>query len=408
MNFSDHYDIIIVGGGPAGTAAALFAKKAGLRVLILEKDSFPRDKICGDAISGKSIKHLAELNLLDKITALPGTTVERIVFGSPAGMELSIPLSKNKRLPAGFVIKRLFFDRFLFEQVREEGIDHRQRTKVTGLLRENGKIAGVLAKDRATGEIMAFRAHLVFGADGYRSVVAQKLGLYHHDPEHWVVALRCYYKNIKNLDNQLEIHYASGIQPGYFWLFPLEGNIANIGVGMLHKTLRKRKIDLRKSMEDLIRSPQFRERFEGAEPLEKPVGWNLPVASKHRINHGNGFLLLGDAAGLIDPFTGEGIGNAMTSARHAVNTAREAIEQGRYDGEFLSRYDRNLWQEIGNELQVSTRLQKIGRIRFLLNFVINKAARNRQVSDIISGMMSNQIPKKQLANPLFYLKLLFT
>ena len=119
-------------------------------------------------------------------------------------------------------------------------------------------------------------------------------------------------------------------------------------------------------------------------------------------------MLLGDAAGLIDPFTGEGIGNAMYSAKYAVQRALEAQKANDFSEQFLSRFEDDLWKAIGNELRVSTKLQKIGRSRFLLNLVINKAARSADVSNIIAGMLANEVPRKRLANPLFYLKLLFS
>ena len=142
--------------------------------------------------------------------------------------------------------------------------------------------------------------------------------------------------------------------------------------------------------------------------MENPRGWNLPVGSKHRKNYGNGFMLLGDAAGLIDPFTGEGIGNALYSAKYAIETAVKAKEHNDFSKAILKEYDVALWNRLGNELSISTKLQKVGRMQTLLDFVIGKAQRNKEVEDIISGMMRNDIPKKQLANPLFYLKLLFT
>ena len=115
----------------------------------------------------------------------------------------------------------------------------------------------------------------------------------------------------------------------------------------------------------------------------------------------------GNCEELIDPFTGEGIGNALYSAKYAVETARGAIETNDFSASFLSTYEDDLWKVIGNELKVSTKLQKIGRYRFLLNLVINKAARNAEVSNIIAGMLANEVPRKRLANPLFYLRILF-
>ena len=125
-------------------------------------------------------------------------------------------------------------------------------------------------------------------------------------------------------------------------------------------------------------------------------------------NHGEGFLLLGDAAGLVDPFTGEGIGNAMESGRIAAKTASIAKEINNFGKEHLKSYDQELWGYLGNELNTSTRLLKLAHSKFLLNFVINRAARNEKVRNIMSGMLADEIPKTELSNPLFYLKILFS
>jgi geranylgeranyl reductase family protein len=404
------YDLIIVGGGPAGSAAAIYACRAGLKTLLLEKETFPRDKICGDAISGKSMTILKELGLVEKAAQLPSAHVDSITFGSPDHVNVNIPLQGKSHLgmPTGLVVRRSVFDNFLFNEAQMAGAVTRQNFTVTDLVREDNQVIGVTGTDGAALQTMTFYSRLALGADGYHSIVARKTGLYQHDSQHWVVALRQYYRNVSGLNGQIELHYVDEVQPGYFWIFPADENRANIGIGMLHKTLKKRKLDLKKSLQQAIESPAFRERFAHAEPLEAPVGWNLPVGSKHRPNYGNGFLLLGDAAGLIDPFTGEGIGNALYSGRQAARVAKEAIAAGNFTAKFLKRYDERLWKEIGPELQISSRLQKIGQMRFLLSFVINKAARNEHVREIISGMIANQIPKTKFANPLFYLKLLLS
>lgn len=404
----DIFDVIIVGAGPAGSASALYCARHNINVLLLEKEKFPRDKICGDAISGKSMSILHELDLLDKAKKLPGAEIVSIVFGSPDNNLVDIGLTGDKRkdIPGGLVIRRRIFDEFLFNEVLQTNIQTRQSFIVKNLLFDGDRVAGISGTD-ASGKTCDYSAKLVIGSDGYNSVVARNAGLQKHESGHWVVALRQYYHNIEGLNNKIELHYIDEVQPGYFWIFPVDNNTANVGIGMLHKSLKEKKINLKKSLQAAINSPAFKERFSAAAPLEEPVGWNLPVASKHRKNYGNGFLLTGDAAGLIDPFTGEGIGNAMYSAKHAARTAKEALEANNFSEGFLSSYDRQLWAEIGDELQVSTKLQRIGRMRFLLNFVLNKASRSREVRELISGMMANKIPKTRLANPLFYLRLLF-
>ncbi|MEJ2052438.1 MAG: geranylgeranyl reductase family protein [Calditrichaceae bacterium] len=408
MASNDLFDVIIVGAGPAGSGAALYAQRYGLKTLLLEKEKFPRDKICGDAISGKSMTILKDLNLLSEACKLPSATVDSVTFSSPDHLEVNIKFISDQKsdLPSGLVMRREVFDNFLFSQVQKSKTQIIENFTVTDLLIKDNTVCGVKGRDDSGAE-KSFYSKIVAGADGFKSIVARKTGLYKHDPEHWVVALRQYYKNVGGLNSQIELHYVDDVQPGYLWIFPLEDGKANVGIGMHHNSLKKRKIDLKKALDKALKSPYFAERFKDAAALEEPRGWNLPVGSLHRKCYGNGFMLLGDAAGLIDPFTGEGIGNALYSARTAVQTAKIAIDAGDTSEEVLSAYDKTLWNEIGDELNVSTKLQRIGRIRFLLNFVINKAARSKNVKELLSGMMANQIPKTKLANPLFYIKLLF-
>ncbi len=404
------YDVVIVGAGPAGSAAALFCARHGLQVCLVEKAQFPRDKICGDAISGKSMTILKELELLDELAVLPHARIEAVTFGNPDHDVVTIPLlgDKRKGIPPGLVIKRLHFDAFLFDKARQKVEEVYEGYQVKKLLFEEERVIGVEACGTEHKNTINILGRIVLGADGFNSVVARQSGLFEHDPRHWVVALRQYFTNVQGLDKAIELHYIDEVQPGYFWLFPAGENVANVGIGMLYQSLKKRKVNLTGALQKAINSPFFAERFAQAKPLENPTGWNLPVGSKHRKNYGAGFLLLGDAAGLIDPFTGEGIGNALYSAKIAAQVATQAVERNDFSEAFLSLYDRLLWQTLGDELQVSTKLQRIGRIRPLLNFVIKKAARSNHVREILSGMMANQIPKSEFANPLFYFKLMFS
>ena len=409
MSEQAQFDLIIVGAGPAGSAATLYAAKIGLRVLLLDKASFPRDKVCGDALSGKAVDVLKELDLLEGVRNLPGAAINRIIFGSPDGSALNINLAESElnQIPEGFVIRRAVFDQFMFDRAREVAAECHENFTVTDITIEDDQVRGVTGTPRDSGERVSYRAPITFGADGYRSIVARKLGLYRHDPKHVVVALRQYYRGIEGLTDQIELHFIDEVNPGYFWLFPLEDGTANIGIGMLHKAIKHQKVDLKQALARSIASPRFRERFSHAVPLEDPVGWNLPVGSKHYPSVGNGFMLLGDAAGLIDPFTGEGIGNALYSARYAVMAASAALTADDFSRESLSEYDRQLWSKIGHELRLSTRLQKIGRWPRILNFVIKKAEKNRELANLIAGMIANEVPRNRLANPLFYLRLLF-
>ena len=403
------YDAIIVGAGPAGSSAAIYCNKLGLNTLLLDKSIFPRDKICGDALSGKSVKILEELDLLQDLDKLDGAIVNRIIFGNPNHSECELHLNKslNKRhISHGFVIPRKIFDNYLFKKASDVS-NVVSGFNVEDLIYNKSQVVGVKGKS-INGEQKKYFGNIVLGADGPYSIVSRKSGLYNSDMNYTAVGLRCYYENVEDLTDQIELHYVNETIPGYFWIFPAGNKKANIGVGLLKSRAKKKKYNLQQIMKQVINSKNFKHRFKNSNALEKPKGWNLPFGNTKRGNHGNGFLLLGDAAGLVDPFTGEGIGNAMESGKIAADIVLKAKKLNNFSNQILSEYDKVLWEYLGSELKTSTLLLKLAHYRILLNFVIDRASRNKNIKNMISGMLADEIPKTELSNPMFYLKTLFS
>ena len=403
------YDAIIVGAGPAGSSAAMYCGKLGLNTLLLDKSSFPRDKVCGDALSGKSVKILDELDLLKDLDKLDGAIINRIIFGNPNNSECELHLNKSRNkghISHGFVIPRKIFDNYLFNKASNVS-DVENNFNEFDLIYNKNQVIGVRGKS-ASGKEKTFYGNIVLGADGPYSIVSRKSGYYNSDMNYTAVGLRCYYENIENLTDQIELHYVNETIPGYFWIFPAGNKKANIGVGLLKSSARKKKHNLQQIMMQVINSKNFKQRFKNSAALEKPKGWNLPFGNTKRKNHGNGFLLLGDAAGLVDPFTGEGIGNAMESGKIAAKIVSNAKKINNFSKEVLSEYDKKLWGYLGSELKTSTLLLKLAHHKILLNFVIDKASRNKKVKNVISGMLADEVPKTELSNPMFYLKTLFS
>ena len=399
------YDVIIVGGGPGGSTAASFCGKNGLKALLLEKATYPRDKTCGDAISGKSMKILKELGLTEEIEKNPHGKISGVIFSSPNGKVVQMPFKSQGRSNPGYCCRRLVYDNLVFQNSKKYATVEEGFT-VTDVIIEGGFVKGVKGID-SKKQPREYRAKLVIGADGANSMVAKKMGLGEIDENHHCMALRAYYKGIKGLTENIELHFIDSILPGYFWIFPLEDGYANVGVGMVTSDMKKGKVDLKKAMFDALENhPLFKERFSDAKLEGEVKGWMLPFGSKHRKSAGNGFMLIGDAASLIDPFTGEGIGNAMTSGKMAAKYAKMALEANDVSENYLMQYDRDLWGTLGGELKTSYYLQKIGRITPLLNLVIGKASRSEHVRESLTAMLSNEESKKQLVSPLFYVRLL--
>ena len=405
---SSSYDIIIIGAGPSGASAALYAQKLGLKTILLDKSIFPRDKICGDALSGKSVRYMKELGILDKVSKLNGSLIKRITFGSPTHKQFDINLSgfQNKgKIKEGFVIPRQTFDNFLFNEAKNVG-ETKEGFKVTDIIFDNQRIIGVEGVQNKKKQKLY--APIILGCDGPDSIISRKLGFREEDDVNTAIAIRCYYKGVKGLSDQIELHFVDEVLPGYFWMFPAGDNIANIGIGLSKKEAKKDKRKLTQILGDVIKSDYFKDRFSESKKMENPKGWSLPLGRIIRPNYGDGFMLLGDAAGLVDPFTGEGIGNAMASAKYSIQVAHEAKKQKNYSKNMFSKYHQLIWGELGSELRTSSKLQDLANYRILLNLIINKAAKNKEIQNIISGMLINEVPKEKLSNPLFYLKILFS
>lgn len=397
------YDVIVVGGGPGGSVAARVAADRGLSVLLLDKAAFPREKVCGDAVSGKALRVLRELGLVEKIASKPHAPIKGVRFSSPNGSTVDIPIPAGQ--PSAYCIKRQVLDNILFEHATKV-CEFRESTQVVSLLRENEKVVGVRVADLSTKQTREITANIVIGADGSNSMVAQQLNAHALPANHACIAVRSYFENVSDLSDKIEIHFTEDSLPGYFWIFPLENGQANVGVGMVLSEIQKRDVHLPELLEKIIQSPRFASRFKEAKKLGETQGWTLPFGSHRRPIAFDGALLCGDAAALIDPFTGEGIGNALFSGKIAGEVVADAHEKNDFSHSFLSQYETKIWNTLGAEFDTSFTLQKWARHPFLLNMAIKKAATKPRIQSILSGMLIDEQPRQHLVKPLNWVKLL--
>lgn len=390
--------LIVVGAGPAGATTALFAARAGLDVLLVDRRRFPRDKICGDAIARKSLGVLRELGI--DFGGAVREPIARAVLTSPAGHHIDVDLSTPDEPAPHMVCRREIFDDVLVRAARAH-LDVWENATATDLVRDGTKVRGVVC--RRDGVDHEVRAAVVVGADGYDSIVTRRLGLYRHDPR-WYVATRGYYRGLDVAPGTVEVHFVHQTLPGFLWVFPTGDGVANVGLGLVHRDLRRRRVRLRDVHEAVLALPRFRERFARTERIGDVHGWNLPTPDFGRTLAGDGFILAGDAAGLVDPFSGEGIGNAVVSGKLAAEAGAEMIR----DGDSAS-YTKRLHDAIdANEIRLHYRLRELARHARLIDFVVGRAAAQADVLAWIPTMTAEKdtmAMKRALLSPLTYARL---
>ena len=407
-------NVVILGAGPAGATTSIFLAKHKIDHIILDKATFPRDKICGDAMSGKVISVLKSIDPafvfeLDKDdTHYAGCW--GVQFIAPNGQPLDVPFRgkpEEQEHAPGFISKRMDFDNFLVNKIDEkyatkwlgcdvkDVIDHQDHFEI--IYKQNG-------------EEKSSTCRMVIGAEGDRSIVAKKLAGHKMNPKYYAAGLRAYYENVTGMHPQkfIELHYIKEILPGYLWVFPLPGNQANVGIGLLSEKVRSHKLRLRDMMETALKTnANLKERFKNARVVDDAKGWGLPLGSIKRDLSGRGYLLTGDAGSLIDPFTGEGIGNAMVSGRYAAETIAEAIKANDYSADFLKMYDQKVYDRLWKELKLSYTIQRLLKYPWLFNFVANRATKNKTIQETMMFMFDDINIRSKLKSPSFYFKMLF-
>ena len=426
----EKFDIIVVGGGPGGSAAAAYAAMDGNKVLLIEKDVWPRDKVCGDAVGGKSLRHVKELGVKEMIEQTPHFRVTGMLFSSSNGQNVTISLPKEdvERREAGYALPRIQFDYMMFKRATDLVISNGgkvvQGTKVIEVNHDSGpqqKITGVVIEG---GSVTSHAAPLVIGAGGWRCPVAQKIvnelhGEDMRDDQHMCGAYREYWTGVKDVGDEegaIELHFVDDVIPGYWWIFPVQKGMVNVGIGMVISEQRKQKgvkKSLRKLQQHLIQEhPLFKERFADATMVKgSGKGWQLPFGSPRkgqklqpRRTAMAGAMCIGDAASLVDPFSGEGVGNALLSAKLAVSLFDSSKHASGFPEDLAQQYMVELWGALGPELSNSFKIQKIVKRKRLMNMFVRKAAKRPALQDALTDALASKEAQKKLHSPLWLIR----
>ena len=336
------YDVIVVGGGPAGSTLAWKLASKGVKTIVLDAAKFPREKVCGDYVEPRGLRILDQMGGLETLKAtspLPIThsstyiNSERRYIGKIPfyGVHETLP-------PHGFIVPRDVFDSLLLEIAGQAGATIHQETYATGFTPTD---SGVQVHAQSKGKKRTYRARAMVGADGVNSVVARSAGLLAGDSRHIALSQRAYADGFDGGLGEAAFFFDADFFPGYGWMFPMSGRRVNLGVGILKETCQRDGIAVpelfREFFEKLIRSHPHCQHLKLCRP---PIGGIVKTYGSAGPNYFDGGLLIGDAGSFVDPMTGEGITPAMESALIAARVISNALHSGRLDAEALSVYEK--------------------------------------------------------------------
>ena len=320
-------DVVVVGAGPGGSAAAHHLAQAGLDVLLLEKSRFPREKVCGDGLTPRAVKSLVRMGI--DVSGSAGWIRNKGLRVIGGGLRLELPWPELASFPDfGLVRPRLDLDEILVRQAEKAGARLHEGTSVTEpLLDRAGRVTGVTART-ADGD-RAYRAPLVVAADGVSGRLALSLGIAKRDDRPMGVAVRRYYTSPRTdddyLESWLELRDGDRLLPGYGWIFGVGDGTSNVGLGILNSSAAFGHTDYRTLLAGWLGGLPEEWGFVEDNATGPVRGGGLPMGFNRTPHYSRGLLLVGDAGGVVNPFNGEGIAYAMETGRMVAETVAQAL-----------------------------------------------------------------------------------
>jgi geranylgeranyl reductase family protein len=391
------HDVLVVGGGPAGAAAAYWLARAGHDVVVVERKAFPREKTCGDGLTPRAVHQLTEMGLAGKLAGFHRFDGLRAIAH---GITLELPWPEHPVYPShGYVVRRRDLDQFVAEHAEAAGATLRTATEAIAPLLDRGFVRGATVQHKGSSTTEEVRARYVVVADGALSRFGRALGTTRDRAYPQGMAIRGYYTSAMHADpwieSALDVKDRNGhTLPGYGWIFPVGDGTVNVGVGLLSTFRDYKSVNTTHLMREFAATAPEHWGLTPAGAVGEPTGGRLPMGGSVHPKAGPTFLVAGDAAGTVNPFNGEGIDYAYETGRMAADVLHEALVTG--DGLVLQEYSRRLEEVYGLYFKVARLFAHVIGRPALMRELTRVGMRSRTLMDWVLRIMANLLRPDEL------------
>lgn len=399
----DKTDVIVVGGGPAGCAAAIGLGRLGYNVVLCDQAKFPRDKVCGEFISPAADPILDRLGILSRIEALTPKRLKGVAISSYGGEEFAIDYPDQPGLserPTSLSVSRYELDALFIEEAKRVGVEVREQHKVTGFLFEDDCVVGVSGWDENKTSF-SLHASLVVDAGGRNSLSLKKFNLKQEPVREVKIALAAHWQGAKISDDYCYMHVSN---PGYTGISSLGEDRSNVVLVVNKDSMNGEKPD-RFYLDAVMKNPRRRKILQDAKCIEQVRAVESLAFSVKPVPCG-GLLMVGDAMGFIDPFTGEGIYLSLRSSEIAVEVADRALKNHDFSRDALKNYETKRKGEFDKKFLLSRILQKLIYNRYFCGRVVKALKGNHELAETLVGVIGDLIPAERVVSFRFLCQLI--
>jgi geranylgeranyl reductase family protein len=390
-------EVLVVGGGPAGAATGYWLAQAGHDVAIVERKTFPREKTCGDGLTPRAVRQLADMGLADRLEQFHRFEGLR---ATAHGRALELPWPPHPEFPPyGYVVRRRDLDEFVAENAVKAGATLWQGAEAVAPVVDRGFVRGAVIRRREAGAPETVRARYVVVADGANSRFGRALGTFRTREWPYGTAIRGYWESPLHdepwIESALDVKDRAGNPlPGYGWIFPVGDGTVNVGVGLVSTFRDFKSVNTTHLLHEYVATAPPYWELRPADGCGKPTSGRLPMGGSVGPKAGPTWLVVGDAAGTVNPFNGEGIDYAYETGRIAAEVLHEALVG--HDPLVLTTYERRIQETYALYFKVGRLFATVIGRPALMRELTRVGMRSRTLMEWVLRIMANILRPDEL------------